>query len=181
MTTNNKSAIMGNFTDVNLLVKAAETIRDSGYKDFDVFTPYPVHGLDKAMGIKRTILPYFSFAGGVVGLFSAIGLMHWTGAVDYKLMIGGKPLFSVFFGMPVMFELTILLTALATFVGLWALCKLPRWYNEFQHDEGFRRSQDDIFVVAIFSDDARYTEESTTELLKKLNASDVRLVEASID
>ena len=63
----NNQAVMGNFTDVNVLMHAAEKIRDAGYTDFDIFTPYPVHGLDKAMGVKRTILPYISFGAGATG------------------------------------------------------------------------------------------------------------------
>lgn len=169
-------AILGNFTDVNTLFHAAEKVRDSGYQDFDIFTPYPVHGLDKAMGVKRTILPYISFFGGASGLATAVGLMWWTGAYDYKLNIGGKPFFAVQFGMPVMFELTILLTALFTFVALWGLCKLPRWYNELQHDEGFRKACDDTFVVAIFSSDQRFSTEATKKLLSEIGADDVRLV-----
>lgn len=174
----NNQAVMGNFTDVNALIHAAEKIRDSGYKEFDIFTPYPVHGLDKAMGVQKTILPYVSFGAGVTGLISAIGLMYWTGAVDYKLSIGGKPFFSAFFGLPIMFELTILFTALATFGGLWFLCGLPKWYNDYQHDEGFRRAQDDIFVVSIFSNDKRFSLESAKNLLSELHADDVRVVEA---
>lgn len=169
-------AILGNFTDVNALTHAAEKVRDSGYLDFDIFTPYPVHGLEKAMGVKKTILPYISFFGGVSGLATAVGLMWWTGAYDYKLNIGGKPFFSVEFGMPVMFELTVLLTALFTFAALWGLCKLPRWYNELQHDEGFQRACDDIFVVAIFATDQRFSAETTKKFLSEIGADDVRLV-----
>ncbi len=176
---NDKSfAILGNFTDVNVLFHAAEKVRDSGYHDFDIFTPYPVHGLDKAMGVKRTILPYISFFGGISGLASAVLLMWWTGADNYKLNIGGKPFFAVEFGMPVMFELTILLTALFTFVGMWGLCKLPRWYHELQHDEGFQRACDDQFVVAIFSTDKRFSADTTKKLLSDIGASDIRLVES---
>lgn len=173
-------AILGNFTDVNVLFHAAEKTRDAGYQDFDIYTPYPVHGLDKAMGVKRTILPHISFWGGITGLASSVLLMWWTGAVDYKLSIGGKPFFAVQFGMPVMFELTILLTALATFFALWGLCKLPRWYNELQHDEGFRRACDDQFVVAIFSTDRRFSTENTRKFLSEIGADDVRSVNSGV-
>jgi hypothetical protein len=82
--------------------------------------------------------------------------------------------------LPIMFELTILLTALATFGGLWYLCGLPRWYNEYQHDEGFRRAQDDIFVVSIFSTDKRFSLDTAKHLLTELHASDVRVVDAQV-
>lgn len=169
---------MGNFKDPNLVMSAANKVRESGYKDFDFFTPYPIHGLDKAMGVKRTILPYISFAGAMFGLSNAVFLIYWTGAVDYKLNIGGKPFFAVQFSVPVMFELTVLLTALFTFVGLFALCGLPKWYSNFQHDAGFRAAVDDTIVLSIYSSDQRFSLDTTTAFMKEIGAADVRLIEA---
>ena len=171
-------AVLGNFTDVNKLVHAAEKVRDAGYRDFDIYTPYPVHGLDKAMGVKRTILPYISFGAAIFGLVNAVGLQLWTGAIDYPLNIGGKPFFAWEFSVPVAFELTVLCCAIATVVGMFALCKLPRWHNSLDNDEGFRRATDDTFVVAIQSTDKRFSAEQTKSFLNGLGASDVRLVQA---
>ena len=171
-------AVLGNFTDVNKLVHAAEKVRDAGYRDFDIYTPYPVHGLDKAMGVKRTILPYISFGAAMFGLANGLGLQLWTGAIDYPLNIGGKPFFAWQFAVPVTFELTILCCAIATVVGMFALCKLPRWHNNLDNDEGFRRATDDTFVVAIQSTDKRFSAEQTRHFLNGLGATDVRLVEA---
>ncbi len=171
-------AVLGNFKDPNVLMNAAKRIRESGYQDFDIYTPYPVHGLDKAMGVKRTILPYISFAGGLFGFANAIFLMAWTGAEHYKLNIGGKPLFSLQFAIPVTFELTVLCTAIFTFLGLWGLCKLPTWYSPLQHDAGFQAAVDDTFVVSIFAKDQRFSLEATSKLMKELGGDDVRLIEA---
>ncbi|MBS1537455.1 MAG: DUF3341 domain-containing protein [Bacteroidetes bacterium] len=170
-------AVLGNYKDPNLLMTAANRIRESGYKDFDIYTPYPVHGLDKAMGVKRTILPYIAFGGGIFGLLNAISLIWWTGAVHYKLNIGGKPLFAFQFGIPVMFELTILLTAIATFLGLWFLCGLPKWYSPLQNDEGFKSAVDNTFVVSIMATDQRFSIEATKKLMTELGADDVRLIQ----
>jgi len=181
MSIGTSTVVMGNFTDPNALLHAAEKIRDSGFRKFDVFTPYPVHGLDGAMGIKRTILPYISFAGAMFGLSNALFLQFFTGAIDYKLNIGGKPFFGWQFSIPIDFELTILCTALATIGGVFFLSNLPKWHLPFQHDAGFQKAVDDTFVVAISSEDPRYTSDGTKMLLEQLGASDVRIVEPKND
>ncbi len=175
--TSDPLAVMGDFVDPNEVTDAARAIHAAGYTDFDIYTPYPVHGLEKAMGMKKTILPFFSLGGALFGLGNAIFLQWWTGTLHYPLNIGGKPFFSPWFGMPVMFELTVLLCALTTAVVMFGLlCKLPQWHNPFQKDAGFRRAVDDTFVVVIEAKDQRFTVDSATNLLEKLGASNVRLV-----
>lgn len=168
--------VLGNFTDVNAIVSAASKVNEAGYTSWDCFTPYPVHGLDKAMGVKRTILPYISFVGGCIGLMTAIGLQSWTGAVDYKLNIGGKPLFALQFSIPIDFELTVLVCAISTVVGLFHLCKLPTWWNPFQSDKGFAKAMDDEFVIGIYANDSRYHQDNVIALLQSAGATDVRVV-----
>jgi hypothetical protein len=170
--------VMGDFKDPDTLIQAAKGIHTNGYTKFDIFTPYPVHGLDKAMGIKKTSLPKFALAGGLFGLLSAFALQYWTGAIEYKLNIGGKPLFTPHFGVPVFFELTVLCTALTTVFVMWGyLNRLPQWYSPYQHDEGFRQALDDNFAVVLQADDPRFTIETATSLLQNLGAANVRVVE----
>lgn len=171
--------VLGDFKNPDQLIHAAEKIHEHGYTKFDIHTPYPVHGLDKAMGIKKTILPKFSLAGGMFGLASAFALQYWSGAIEYKLNIGGKPLFASQYGMPVFFELTVLCAALTTFFIMFGyLCKLPNWYSPYQHDKGFLEATDDNFCVIIESTDSRFTVETTKRLLEQLGASNVRVVES---
>jgi hypothetical protein len=170
-------AVMGDFTNPDALTNAAKGIHAHGYTKFDIFTPYPVHGLDKAMGIKKTILPKFALAGGLFGLSSAFALQYWTGAVAYKLNIGGKPLFTPHFGVPVFFELTVLCTALTIiFTMFGVLCRLPNWHSRYQHDYGFRQAVDDNFAVVLEAEDPRFTVEDAKTLLTKLGAANVRVV-----
>ncbi len=171
-------AVMGNFRDPDSLLQAVVAIRKQGYRFFEVYTPYPVHGLEQAMGLRRSRLPYISFAGGCIGLATALLLQWWTGAVDYPLNIGGKPFFAWEFSIPVDFELTVLFTAFATVIGFLVLCRLPRWYSDYHHDAGFRAATDDTFVVSIEARDPLFSLQETRLLLERLGAEDVRLVEA---
>ncbi len=171
-------AVLGDFKNADAITSAAKSIHESGYTKFDIYTPYPIHGLDKAMGIKKTILPRFSLAAGLTGLASAFALQYWTGAIEYKLNIGGKPLFAPQFGLPVFFELTVLFTAITTiFVMFGYLCKLPNWHSPYQHDDGFQAATDDNFCVVLEAEDPRFTVESAKGLLAKLGAANVRIVE----
>ncbi len=168
-------ATVAEFHDVNVLVSAARAVYESGYTKFDCYTPYPVHGLDRAMGVRRTVLPYISFLGGVTGLASALLLQWWTGGYDYRLNIGGKPFFAIQFSVPVDFELTVLLCAFFTLFGLLGLCKLPTWWHPLQDDPSFHRATDDTFVVAIYANDPRYTMKDTQELLQSLGGANVHV------
>jgi hypothetical protein len=170
--------VVGEFTDVNALTAAVAKVADSGYQNWDVYTPYPVHGLDKTMKIKRSILTYISFAGLVGGLSTALGLQWWTGAVDYPLNIGGKQLFAWQFSVPIDFELSILGTALMTVIGLFHLCRLPTWYNKYQEDESFKKATDDTFVIAIDADDDRFSADNAQNFLRQIGAQNVHLVES---
>jgi len=171
------AGVTGLFHDPDQVLTAAAEIRRAGYRKFDFHTPYPLHGLDDAMGIKRTVLPWISLAGGIAGAAAATHLQWWTGAVDYPLIIGGKPFFAFEPSIPIIFELTVLFCAIATVVGMFALNGLPRWYSRWQDDAHFVRSMDDAFVVTVDAEDAAYDAEKTSTLLESLGAEQVRIVE----
>lgn len=171
------AGVTGLFHDPDQVLKAATEIRRAGYRKFDFHTPYPLHGLDDAMGVKRTVLPWISLGAGIVGAAVATHLQWWTGAVDYPLVIGGKPLFAFEPSIPIIFELTVLFCAIATVVGMFALNGLPRWFSRWQDDPHFVRSMDDAFVVTVDADDAMYDAGKTRGLLESLGAEQVREVE----
>lgn len=171
------AGISGLFTDPDAVISAAAKVRDAGYTRFDFHTPYPLHGLDEAMGVKRTILPYIALGGGIAGMLIALHLQWWTGAVDYPLVIGGKPLFAFEPSIPITFELTVLVSAIATTIGMFALNKLPRWWSIWQGDAHFARMTDDAFVLTVEAADPRFHAEQTKSFIESLGASQVRLVE----
>ena len=109
--------IVAEFETTADVLHAAEKVRDRGFRKWDVFTPFPIHGMDKAMGMKNSVVGWFSFIGGVTGYTSGMLMIWWMNAVDYPVNISGKPLFSVPASIPIFFELTVLFSALTAFFG----------------------------------------------------------------
>ena len=104
---------------------AALKVRDAGYRKWDVFTPFPIHGMDEAMGLKKSKVGYFTFVGGFTGFFTGMTMIWFMNKFDYGLVVGGKPLFTPLYAFPVSYELTILLGSFATLFGMLALNQLP--------------------------------------------------------
>lgn len=167
--------IAGHFDTPAALYHACEKLRDKGYLHFDAQTPFPVHGLEKAMGLPPTKLPWASLIGGFTGLTSGIALTWYTNA-DYPINIGGKPPFSWQIYIPVYFELTILLTALCTFFGLWIICGLPRFFHPTMTHKAFTKTTTDAFFLCVEARDPKYDAKKTRALLEELGAKDVEEV-----
>jgi len=170
--------LIATFDNAADLYHAAEQVRDAGYKQWDCITPCPVHGLDGAMGMKRSIVPRISLAGGITGFCTGMSLIFWTGAVDYPLVVGGKPFFSPMFAFPVSYELTILFTAFATILGMFVVNGLPMHYHPVLKYKDIVRGMDDKFFVVIESRDPRYNSENTKALLEKTGGQNIKELEA---
>ncbi len=155
------------FHDQDALMAAAAKVRDAGYTKWDAHTPFPVHGLDKAMGLKRSIVPRISLAGGITGFCTGMTMIWWTGMFDYPLIVGGKPLFSPMFAFPVSYELTILFTAFATIIGMFVVNGLPMHYHPVLKYDQIRRGMDDTFFIVIEARDPRFNLANTKALLEK--------------
>jgi hypothetical protein len=169
--------LLGEFDNPDGLVAAAEQVRKAGYTRWDVHTPFPVHGLDDAMGIRATRLPWIVLAAGLSGAGLAVLLQWWTNAVDYTFIISGKPYFSLPANIPVTFELTVLFAAVTAFVGMLALNGLPQLYHPLFGNDRFRRATSDRFFVVIEADDPQFDPRRTRDLLVSLGAevSEARL------
>lgn len=159
------------------LIEAAEKVREAGYKKFETWSPFPIHGMDDAMGLSGSKVPWIVLCMGLTGLTIAVTLQWWTGAVDYPLVIGGKPLFAWEFGMPVMFELTVLLSAFGAVFGMFALNALPRPYHPLDRLPRFKRVTDDRFFLTIESKDPQFSVDRSRALLESLGGDHVTLVE----
>ena len=156
---------------------AAQLVRDAGYKHWDCITPCPVHGLDGAMGLRRSIVPRISLIGGIIGFCTGMTLIWWTGAVDYPLIVGGKPYFSPLFAFPVSYELTILFTAFATIFGMFFLNRLPMHYHPVLKAPQFVRALDDRFYIVIESNDPKFNATETRALLERVGGKDIVEIE----
>jgi hypothetical protein len=170
---------LAEFESASALYKAAEKVRDAGYKKWDCFTPYPVHGLDGAMGVKRSILPYFVFFGGLVGFFTALALAYITQVGIYPTVVQAKPanIFTVPSFFPIMFELTVLFSGFTTLFALLALMQLPRWNHPLFASRQFHRVTDDGFFIAIEARDPKFSAEGTKGFLDDIGGSNLELVE----
>ena len=152
------------------LVEAARKVKDAGFSNFDCFTPFPVHGIDPAMGIKRTILPLIIFGGGFTGALSGIALQWYCNAHAWTWNISGKPTWSIPANIPIAYELGILLAVLTSFFGMWMANKLPQVWHPFFRLERFGRATDDGFFIGIEARDSRFDLDKTKKLLEDAGA-----------
>ena len=156
---------------------AAEKLRDQGFQRWDVFTPYPVHGMDRAMGLKNSKVGWFSFLGGVTGYTSGMLLIWFCNALDYRIPVGGKPFFSPFAAFPPSYELTILLGAFGALFGMLILNRLPRLHHPLLKHKRFALASHDRFFIVVETTDAKYRPENTRKLLESLGSKRIELVE----
>lgn len=169
--------LLAEYETVDEVLKAARAVRRAGFLRWDVHSPFPIHGIDYAMGIQPTILPWIVAVIGFSGTCFAIWLQWYCNAFDYKFLISGKPVWSFPANVPIIFELTVLLSALTTVFGMLGLNHLPQLYNPLFKSERFRRVTADRFFVVIDASDPKFNEEGTTQLLLGAGAKAVERVE----
>ncbi len=168
---NTVHGVVAEFSDVDSLLAACERVRDAGYTKADAFTPFPVHGIDKALGIKPTVLPWIALTAGAIGTCTALTMQIWMNGIDYQYIISGKPYISLPAFIPVSFELTILFASFGTFFGMWALNGLPRFSNPMFTSPRFDRATDDTFFLYLDAKDERFNEEGAKALLGDLGGA----------
>ena len=159
------------------LVEACKAVRDAGYKKWDAYSPFPVHGIDPAMGIRPTILPWIVLGAGLTGMILGLIMQVGLNAYDYPWIISGKPLWSVPAFVPVAFETTILLSALTSFGACLVLNNLPDLYHPLFKKKRFAKATDDKFFISIESDDKLFDEQKTKSLLERTQPTALETVE----
>ncbi|QDV70370.1 Surface protein precursor [Rosistilla carotiformis] len=157
--------VVAEYDTPEALIAAANRVREAGYTKTDAFSPFPVHGIDEAIGIKPTILPWIVLAAGTTGCLTGLTMETWMNAIDYPYIISGKPFLSLPAFIPVAFELTILFSAFAAFFGQWALNGLPKFSNAMFTSPRFDAATDDKFFLYIDSRDARFNDAGARALL----------------
>ena len=181
--------VIGEFDEPDELVKAGRKVREMGYTRIDAMTPFPVHGIDEAIGVPYSKLGWIVIFFSLAGTATALLLQWFAGAAamnkfllrfglsGYPLVVGGKPFFDFSYSIPVDFELTVLFTAFATFIGMWALNGLPRLYHPSMNYRNAHRASDDRFLLVIEADDPQFSPAKSAEDLRRVGARDVEVVE----
>jgi hypothetical protein len=153
--------VLGEFSSAHSLIHAARQAREAGYTSMDAFTPFPVEGLDEALGLKRTFVPLVTLIGGLLGGLGGFGFQYWVSVIAYPENIGGRSLNSWPAFIPVTFELTVLGASLAAVFGMLAMNKLPQPYHPLFSDDRFQKhASADRFYLCIEADDPKYAEAS---------------------
>jgi mono/diheme cytochrome c family protein len=157
--------VLAEYDTPDQLIHAATKVREAGFEKWDTYSPFPVHGIDAAMGIKMTVLPWFTLIAGITGLATAIVMQWWMNAYDYPWLISGKPTWSIPANVPIMFELTVLFSAITTLVGMLMLNGLPHPSHALDQVKRFARVTDDKFFLLIQAADPKFDETDTRALI----------------
>jgi hypothetical protein len=177
------SVMLAEFGTTHDVLHAAERVRDAGYMRWDTHTPFPIHGMDRAMGLGDSRLGWIVLVCALTGLTGAFVMMHWMNGIDYPLVIGDKPpgapgtLPSM---VPILFELTILLSAFGSVFGMLHLNRLPRHNHPVFESERFRKASDDRFFISIEADDPKFDVDKTRALLEGAHAAHVEVIEEEV-
>jgi hypothetical protein len=161
------------FPSAAALLEAAKKIYAHGFKKWDVYSPFPIHGMDHAMGFKRSRVSLFSLIGGFTGLTTGFVLIYYTSALNYPLIVQGKPYFALEPSLPIFFELTILLTAFGTILGLLLLTLLPRLHHPVFNWDRFQRATDDGFFLVLEVADPKFDPTASRQLLQGMGGTHI--------
>jgi hypothetical protein len=170
--------VVAEFDSPERLLSAVRLARQHGHRHLEAYTPFPIHGIDRALGEKRSRLGLIVLAMGLVGFAAAVLLQWWTGAVNYPLVIAGKPFFAVEFALPIMFELTVLFAAFGAVFGMFALNRLPQLYHPIFLYSRWAGATNDRFLLAVEREKsaADFPAASIADLLVSAGASHTEVV-----
>lgn len=169
--------LLAEFDTPTQLVDAAHKVREAGYTKTDAFSPFPLHEIDEALGIKRSILPILVFFGAIAGLLSGLGLEIFVHYIDYPIIVGGRPFISLPSFIPPAYELTILFAAFTAVGGMLLLNGLPLPYHPVFNVPRFALATREKFFLLIETRDPKFNYEDTKGFMQGLSAQEVFDVE----
>jgi len=182
--------LLAEFEHVDQVKHAAVALKRAGYRYFDVHSPFPIHGIEDALNVKPTILPWLVLAGGLTGMIGGLTLaVHTMGYgiipqewlpvnfEGYGYLISGKPMNSLPAWIPVVFECTILFAALTAVFGMLLMNRLPMLYHPLLNSERFKRATNDRFFVSVLSRDRQFDRTRTAAFLQDQGADAVEEIE----
>jgi hypothetical protein len=168
--------ILAEFDSPAAILRAAEKVRDAGYSRWDVFTPFPIHGMDKVMGLKNSLVGWVSLFMGAGAFLSVVGLIWFCNAFDYPLIVGGKPMFSVPMTFVPSYIMMILGSAVGALIGMLAFNELPRFHHPLFNSERYALISRDKFALLIGSTDPKFSETETRKLLESLGGAHIEII-----
>ena len=169
--------LIAEFDSPGAVLRAAEQARDAGYHRWDVFSPFPVHGLEKVMGLKNSMVGAFSLVFGAGAFIGTMLLLWYCNAFDYPILIGGKPMFSAPMSVVPSYILLVLAAALGAFIGMVALNELPRFHHPLFGNKRFEMVSRDKFFLAIGANDEKFSLAETRTWLESIGGANVEIVE----
>ena len=167
------NGILAEFSNPKETINAVEKLREKGYKKMETYSPFPIHGMDKAMEVPDSKLGWIVFCMAAIGLFVGIGLQGWSAVIDYPYMVSGKPFFSWQAFIPITFELTILFGAFAAVFGMLFINKLPMLYHPLFQSKNFNKATNDGFFIYIESVDKNFAQEKTKNDLEQIGGKSI--------
>lgn len=162
--------ILAEYRNPKALIDAARIVNKSGYKKYDTYSPFPIHGMEKAMSLPKSKLGWIVIVCGLIGFFGAIALIYFTMVTDYPINISGKPFENFPAWVPVTFELTVLISAFGATFGMFALNGLPRLNNPLFNVDRFKKATDDGFFLCVEAKDDLFEQEKVKKLLDDAGA-----------
>ena len=169
--------VLAQYENPHAIFHACEKVRDAGYSKWDSCTPFPVHGLEKAMGVPPSKLPWYVLCVGLTGSLLMLYFQSWAMGNAYPIIVGGKPLFSLPAFVPIWYEVTVLSSCVTAFLMNWVLNGLPRPHHPAFASKAFARVTDDKFFIMIESADPKFDLEKTKALLAEAGATHVEELE----
>jgi hypothetical protein len=169
-------ALLAEFAHPGALVAAVRRTREAGYRDFDTYSPFPIHGMDAAMGLRRSPVGFIVGALCITGAIAGFSLQTWVSTSAYPLVISGKPHFSFQAFVVVTFALFVLLGTFGAVFGMLRLNRLPRLHHPLFASELFQKATDDGFLLAIEAADPRFDEAGTRAFLESIGGMNIELV-----
>ncbi len=185
--------LLAEFETAGELKDAAARMNAAGYRNWDAHSPFPIHGMDAAAGIRMTVLPWIVMAFGVAGCLTALVLQAWTNSYSvevpgfwanvtgYDYTVSGKPKMSLPAFIPVTFELTVLFSALSAGIGMLVLNNLPMFYQPLFRSARFRRVTSDRFFISVEATDPKFHRSETESFLRGLHPSAVETIEDPLE
>jgi len=169
--------ILAEFDSPAAILAAAKTVSADGYRQWETFTPFPIHGMEQARGCRNSLVGWFALGAGGGAFVATFGLIWFANAFDYPLLVGGKPMFSPPMAFVPSYIMLVLGAAVGAFVGMLALNRLPRWHHPLLGKARFALASRDRFFLLIEAADLKFSETQTRKLLESLGGTHIELVE----